>query len=151
LRYAPVRCISTVRRVRNRASAISRLLSPSAAVVATRLASELLRPSATEQAILPTMLGEDAGFAAAREGLTEQYPRRWKNVTHVEDWEKARAPDMWRNQLTEKQTWHHEPDVETMTLVPMKLQANIPHEGGASAARAGAGPQTETVLSTHPL
>jgi len=36
-------------------------------------------------------------------------------------------------------TWHHHQGGSTMLLVPTRLHANVPHTGGASAARA-AGP-----------
>lgn len=34
-------------------------------------------------------------------------------------------------------TWHHHQGGNQMMLVPTKLHANVPHTGGASAARAG--------------
>jgi len=111
----------------------------------------VLRPYATEEVILSQMGGTDADFPAARRGLMDQYPDRWRNVTHVEAWERGVEPDSWGNQLPEQHTWHHEPDVEGMSLVPTSLHESIPHEGGASAARGGARPVREPPFSTNPL
>lgn len=92
------------------------------------------------QVILRSMTGHDGpDFAAARQALMARYPGRWTSAAHVERWE-AGAPDAWGQTLPERHTWHHEPDVETMTLVPTALHANLPHTGGASPARAGATP-----------
>ncbi|HEX3931752.1 MAG TPA: HNH endonuclease [Nocardioides sp.] len=92
------------------------------------------------QVILRTMTGHDGpDFAAARRTLMDRYPGRWTSAAHVERWE-AGAPDQWGLTLPERHTWHHEPDVETMTLVPTALHANLPHTGGASAAAHGATP-----------
>jgi hypothetical protein len=92
------------------------------------------------QVILSTMTGHDGpDFAASRRVLMERYPGRWTSAAHVERWE-AGAPDQWGLTLPERHTWHHEPDVETMTLVPTALHANLPHTGGASAAAHGSTP-----------
>lgn len=92
------------------------------------------------QVILRTMTGLDGpDFAASRRALMDRYPGRWTSAAHVERWE-AGAPDQWGLTLPERHTWHHEPDVETMTLVPTALHANLPHTGGASAATHGATP-----------
>jgi hypothetical protein len=111
----------------------------------------VLKGYATEEVILADMKGADADFAAARRGLMEQYPERWRNATHVEAWEKGLEPDLWGNELPEQHTWHHEPDVESMSLVPTALHENIPHIGGASPARGGARPQRVPVFSSNPL
>jgi hypothetical protein len=109
-------------------------------------------PHATERVILTQMTGQDGGdFSAARRGLMEQYPGRWRNITHVESWEGGGVADLWGNALPEQHTWHHEPDVETMSLVPTPLHGNVPHEGGASAARGGGTPEREPPFVTHPL
>lgn len=82
---------------------------------------------AHEQVILTRMTGVDkVDFAAADRGLLRQHPGRWRNKTEVNEWRR-------KNQLT----WHHEPDLETMSLVPRALHGNVPHLGGASMTRAG--------------
>jgi filamentous hemagglutinin len=98
-------------------------------------------PWARERAIIPDMTGIDhIDFAVADRSLLRQYPGRWPNQTAVAEWRSA-------NGLT----WHHEPNLETMTLVPTELHGNVPHVGGASAARAGARPEREPVFGTSPL
>jgi hypothetical protein len=112
----------------------------------------VLRPYAEEQVVLTAMTGGDtADFGAARRGLMRQYPGRWRNVTHVEAWEHGGTPDLLGSSLAEQHTWHHEPDVETMSLVPTALHGNLPHTGGASAARGGARPVRVPPFSTNPL
>ncbi|MEP4891498.1 MAG: DUF4157 domain-containing protein [Aliiglaciecola sp.] len=82
---------------------------------------------AQEQVILNRMTGiNDSDFAAADRGLLRQYPGRWRNQTAVASW-----------RIEQQLTWHHEPDLETMSLVPRALHGNVPHLGGASMARAG--------------
>lgn len=96
---------------------------------------------AEEGVILGNMTGIDAAdFAAADRALMRQYPGRWPNQTAVERWRSSA-----------RLTWHHEPDLETMTLVPMALHGNLPHLGGASMARRGMRPERVPVLGTHPL
>src|SRR5207248_520558 len=88
------------------------------------------RPWARERVILGRMTGIDhLDFGAADRGLMRQHPGRWRNQTEVASWRSS-----------ESLTWHHEPDLETMTLVPTALHANVPHIGGASPARAGQRP-----------
>jgi hypothetical protein len=112
----------------------------------------VLRPYAREQVVLARMTGFDSpDFAAARQGLMRQHPGRWRNASHVEAWEHGGTPDLWGNSLGERYTWHHEPDVETMSLVPTALHSNLPHTGGASAARGGARPTRVPPFSTNPL
>jgi hypothetical protein len=112
----------------------------------------VLEPYAAEQVVLPAMTGADtADFAAARRGLMRRYPGRWRNVSHVEAWEHGGTPDLHGGSLPEQYTWHHEPDVETMSLVPTALHGNLPHTGGASAARGGARPARVPPFSTNPL
>ena len=111
-----------------------------------------VRTHAAERVILQQMTGHDGpDFSAARRGLMEQYPGRWRNITHIQQWEGGGVPDLWGNSLPEPHTWHHEPDVETMSLVPTALHANVPHEGGASAARGGRTPDQEPPFVTSPL
>lgn len=112
----------------------------------------ILKPYATEQVVLSRMTGDNkSDFQAAREGLMRQFPTRWRDAAHVEAWEMGGMADSWGNSLSERQTWHHEPDVETMTLVPTALHSKLPHTGGASAARRGATPAREAPFSAHPL
>jgi|GEM_PF-5553632 len=87
------------------------------------------RPWARARVILRRMTGLDSDFAAADRGLMRQYPSRWRSQAAVERWRSS-----------ERLTWHHEPDLESMTLVPMALHENVPHVGGASPARAGQRP-----------
>ncbi|MEV4049630.1 HNH endonuclease [Amycolatopsis sp. NPDC049688] len=96
---------------------------------------------AVAQVGLPRMTGA-AGkdFPAARIRLLWRYPGRWKNLEHVERWERDGVEDNFGRKLAERHTWHHEPDVETMSLVPTALNDNVPHLGGASKARAGEKP-----------
>jgi hypothetical protein len=101
----------------------------------------VLLPYAEERVLLRRMTGRNTpDFRAARDGLMRQYPGRWRNVTHVEQWEGGGVNDLFGASLAEQHTWHHEPDVEWMTLVPTELHGNLPHAGGASAARAGGTP-----------
>lgn len=101
----------------------------------------VLAPYAKEKTILSGMTGDnDIDFPMAREGLMRQFKGRWKNVTHLERWEKGRVADNFGNKLTQQYTWHHEPDVETMSLVPTAMHSRIPHLGGAYKARAGMKP-----------
>ena len=112
----------------------------------------VLAPYAEERVILSQMTGDDGpDFAAARQLLMERYPGRWDSMAHVERWEKRGVADNLGNVLAEQHTWHHEPDVETMSLVPLALHGNVPHEGGASAARRGETPVREPPLTNHPL
>jgi A nuclease of the HNH/ENDO VII superfamily with conserved WHH len=112
----------------------------------------VLAPYAVEEVILTTMTGRNTpDFRGARDGLMRQYPGRWRNVTHVEAWEGGGVPDSWGNALAEPHTWHHEPDVESMSLVPTALHGNLPHEGGASAARRGLTPVRVAPFATNPL
>jgi hypothetical protein len=112
----------------------------------------VLASHAAERVILGRMTGQDGpDFSAARRGLMEQYPGRWRNITHIEQWEGGSVADLWGTALPEQHTWHHEPDVESMSLVPTALHANVPHVGGASAARGGATPEREPPLIVHPF
>lgn len=112
----------------------------------------VLSPYAEEQVILKRMTGRNGpDFRAAREGLMRQYPGRWRGLVHVAAWEHGGVPDLWGNALSEQHTWHHEPDVESMSLVPTALHRNLPHTGGASAARKGARPKRVPPFSTNPL
>lgn len=98
-------------------------------------------PWAEERAILNNMTGIDhVDFAAADRALLRQYPGRWPNQTAVARWRSDR-----------RLTWHHEPDLESMTLVPTDLHGNVPHIGGASPARGGARPETGAPFETSPL
>ncbi len=90
-------------------------------------------------------------FTAAREALMDKYPGRWNDEAHVKQWETAQGKDNWGNSLDYRQTWHHEPDGKTMTLVPTVIHEAAQHAGGASAARAGTTPTVEAPFSTHPL
>ena len=59
----------------------------------------VLKPYAKEQTILKRMTGMDkTDFPPARRGLMEQYPGRWKNVTHLENWETRGSTRQLREQ-----------------------------------------------------
>ena len=83
--------------------------------------------------------------------LMAKYPGRWRTLDHVEQWETGRAADSWGNTLKDRHTWHHEPDVETMTLVPTAVHQAAKHTGGASASAAGATPARTPPFATNPL
>jgi hypothetical protein len=101
----------------------------------------VLTPWAKERVILTRMTGNNAvDFPAADRGLLRQYPGRWKNQTAVKKWRES-----------ERLTWHHEPDLESTTLVPTDLNNGVPHLGGAAPARGGAAPEREPVFGTSPL
>jgi hypothetical protein len=89
---------------------------------------------AKEHVILTRMTGT-SDLAAARSGLQRQYPGRWSSNAHVERWERGVEADNLGGRLDEPYTWHHEPDVETMSLVPRELNAGVPHLGGGAKAR----------------
>jgi hypothetical protein len=112
--------------------------------------------------ILGGMTGHnDIDFKEARTELMRREPDRWNSLNHVEQWEKGLKPDNDGGRLSytdsegkerpEPYTWHHEPDRETMILVPTMLHGNLPHTGGASPARSGIGPDREPPFSTSPL
>jgi|SRR5579872_120693 len=112
---------------------------------------------AKERVVLTKMTGGKADATAARKGLQRQYPGRWDSDTHVEEWEQGLRGDNFGGQLKAPEswppyTWHHEPDVETMSLVPRALNGNVPHLGGASMTRAGQLPSRATApFDTNPL
>lgn len=104
----------------------------------------VLRTWAGERVILREMKGDNAkDFSAARKVLMnrKQNRGRWNSLDHVERWEKGQAADNFGAKLPEAYTWHHEGDVETMSLVPTFLHDHIPHFGGAGKARAGEKPE----------
>jgi hypothetical protein len=102
--------------------------------------------------IIREMTGQNTpDFRAAREGMMARHPGRWDNITHVEAWESGARPDNLGGQLGEPHTWHHEGDLESMTLVPTELHGNLPHRGGASAARSGAVVGAAAPLEDNPL
>jgi hypothetical protein len=111
-----------------------------------------LRPWAQGQVNLKKMTGDNAkDMPAARQDLMRQNPGRWDSAAHVERWEKGAALDNHGKGLAEPHTWHHEPDKETMTLVPRALHDGLQHTGGAAAARAGQGPDRSTApLDSNP-
>lgn len=112
----------------------------------------VLTPYAEEQVVIRGMTGDGRrDFANARRRMMELFPGRWNDVTHVEQWETLGVSDLWGNALAERHTWHHEPDVEGMTLVPTALHANLPHSGGASLGRRGVDPVRIPPFSTSPL
>jgi hypothetical protein len=112
----------------------------------------VLAPYAEETSIIGNMTGENGpDFRGARDALMDQYPGRWRNRTHLAAWEGGGVPDNWGNALAEQHTWHHEPDLETMSLVPTALHENVPHIGGASPARGGAGPERVPPFGTNPF
>jgi hypothetical protein len=111
-----------------------------------------LKPWAQGQVNLKKMTGDNAkDMPAARQDLMRQNPGRWDSAAHVARWEKGAALDNRGKGLAEPHTWHHEPDRETMTLVPRALHDGLQHTGGASAARAGQGPDRSTApLDSNP-
>lgn len=107
---------------------------------------------AKERVLLHEMTGHNyPDFVAARLGLMRRYPGRWRNQTHVEHWELGEGRDLHGNRLGEQHTWHHEPDIETMSLVPLRLHENLPHLGGASSAREGREPERPKAFSVNPM
>jgi filamentous hemagglutinin len=86
-----------------------------------------------EKVIITEMKGDKGDFAPADRALARR--RGWLKADGEPNATAARSYRE-KNRLT----WHHNEDGETMQLVPRDLHENVPHVGGASAARSeGAG------------
>ena len=111
----------------------------------------VMSPFAVEQAVLPGFDTRSRDFSAARRELMRQYPGRWRNITHVEAWETQLVPDLQGNSLPERQTWHHEPDGTTISLVPTAMHDNVPHAGGIANTNNGTRGDVDAPFSGNPL
>jgi hypothetical protein len=85
----------------------------------------------TQQTVfLKRMIGDDHDFAPCDIELARRLGRFKRDGTPNQTWAQAYRSE---NALT----WHHHQDGKRMQLVPFGLHFNIPHVGGASAARGG--------------
>ncbi len=86
---------------------------------------------AWETVYLERMVGSDADFGPADIELARRHRQFKRNGQPNQQW----AKDFRKANLL---TWHHHQDGVRMQLVPFDLHSNIPHAGGASAARGDA-------------
>jgi hypothetical protein len=74
------------------------------------------------------MIGDDRDFAACDRELAKRFGQLKRDGTPNQEWG-------YRYRQMNRLTWHHHQDGARMQLVPTDLHSNIPHAGGASAAR----------------
>lgn len=91
----------------------------------------VLEPYAVETVGLKKMTGYEQDIAKADLELARR---------HGKTNSKGRPDGAWAENYrrAHKLTWHHHEDGSTMLLVPHGLHGNLPHAGGAAAARRGA-------------
>lgn len=85
-----------------------------------------LRPWAQERIFMPVTGSDGVDFAHADRAMARRH--NFANQT---------AYATWRS--VQRLTWHHVEGAQEMILVPRDLHENVPHIGGASDARGGAG------------
>jgi len=88
----------------------------------------VLEPYTQETVYLKKMLGDERDFIPCDRELAKRHRIFKADGTPNRTWGKDYRD---KNGLT----WHHHQDGERMQLVPTDLHTNIPHVGGASAAR----------------
>jgi len=91
----------------------------------------VLDPYTQETVYLKKMIGDEHDFIPCDRELAKRSGKFKRDGTPNQQW----AEDY---RETNKLTWHHHQDGVRMQLVPFDLHFNIPHAGGASAARAAA-------------
>lgn len=91
----------------------------------------ILDAYAWETVYLERMVGSDADFSPADIELARRHGQLKRNGEPNQQW----AKDYRKANML---TWHHHQDGARMQLMPFDLHSNIPHAGGASAARGDA-------------